>query len=72
MAAPEPAPPPPAAEGGNVYQQAEQVQQWKNQLKNGKIEYLIPSQMKLHDTAVVKVVVHGIADIGARVSRVLA
>ncbi|MBN9615825.1 MAG: hypothetical protein BGO25_12660 [Acidobacteriales bacterium 59-55] len=66
VAAPEPVPPPPAAEGGNVYQQAEQVQQWKNQLRNGKIDYLIPSQMKLHDTAVVKVVVHGIADTAAK------
>lgn len=65
-AAPVPVPPPPAPEGANVYQQAEQVQQWKNQLKNGKIEYLVPSQMKLHDTAVVKVVVHGIADTAAK------
>ncbi|HZY74626.1 MAG TPA: hypothetical protein VFE22_16065 [Edaphobacter sp.] len=53
----------PASVGdGDVYQQAEQVQQWKNQLKNGKIDYLIPSQMKLHETSVVKVVVHGFAD----------
>ena len=50
----------------DVYREAEKVQQWKNQLKNGKIDYLIPSQMKLHDTAVVKVVVHGIADTAAK------
>jgi hypothetical protein len=66
VATPEPAPPPSAAEGGNVYQQAEQVQQWKNQLKSGKIDYRIPSQMKLHETAVVKVIVHGFADTAAK------
>jgi hypothetical protein len=64
-AAPTPAPSA-AAGGGNAYQQAEQVQQWKNQLKNGKIDYLIPPQMKLHETAVVKVVVHGFADTAAK------
>ena len=61
-----PARAPASAEDGDVYREAEQVQQWKNQLKNGKIDYLIPPQMKLHDTAVVKVVVHGIADTAAK------
>ncbi len=63
-AAPAAAPPPPAAASRDAYQQAEQVMQWKNELKNGRIDYLIPLQMKLHDTAVVKVVVHGYADAG--------
>ncbi len=59
------APAPPPATGGNAYQQAEQVLQWKKELKNGKIDYLIPVQMKLHETTVVKVVVHGYADAAA-------
>lgn len=59
-----PAPPPSVATSGDAYQQAEQVLQWKNELKNGKIDRLIPPQMKLHETTVVQVVVHGYADTG--------
>jgi len=61
-ASPAPPPSPAAAGGGDAYQQAEQVLQWKNELKNGKIDYLIPPQMKLHETTVVQVVMHGYAD----------
>lgn len=61
---PAPPRPAPAAGSGDAYQQAEQVMQWKNELKNGKIDYLIPLQMKLHETTVVQVVVHGYADTG--------
>lgn len=51
-------------DSGDVYQQAEKVQQWKQKLKNGKIEYLLPAQMKLHETSSVRVVVHGFEDVG--------
>lgn len=57
-----PLPPPPAAGGGDPYQESEQLAQWVSELKNGKIDYLIPPQMKLHETIVVTVVVHGYAD----------
>lgn len=59
------APAPQVAKASDAYRQAEQVLQWKNELKNGKIDYLIPAQMKLHETTVVKVVVHGFADAAA-------
>ncbi|HEV2711190.1 MAG TPA: hypothetical protein VGU67_13330 [Edaphobacter sp.] len=55
------APPPPAG-GVDPYQGSEVRAQWVKALKNGKIEYLIPTQMKLHETSVVTVVVHGFAD----------
>jgi hypothetical protein len=58
------APPPPAAGGVDPYQASELQAQWVGLLKNGKIEYLIPTQMKLHETSVVTVVVHGFADTG--------
>lgn len=56
------APPHPAAGGIDPYQASEAHVQWVNALKNGKIEYLIPTQMKLHETSVVTVVIHGFAD----------
>jgi hypothetical protein len=51
-----------AAGGGDPYQQAEQVQGWVKQLKSGRVDRLIPPQMKLHEATLVKVVVHGFAD----------
>jgi hypothetical protein len=36
--------------------------QWVKALKNGRIEYAIPTSMKLHETSVVTVIVHGFAD----------
>lgn len=62
--APEPAaaPPPPAAGAVDPYQASEVHEQWVNALKNGKIEYLIPTQMELHETSVVTAVIHGFAD----------
>lgn len=46
----------------NPYQQAQQVQGWVKRLKNGRVDRLIPPQMKLHEATVVKVVVHGFGD----------
>jgi len=58
-----PAPPRPAAAGSvDPYRESELQAQWVNAVKNGKIDYLIPTTMKLHETAVVTVVLHGFAD----------
>lgn len=57
-----PAPPPPAAGSVDPYQESEVRAQWVKALKNGKIEYVIPKQMELHETSVVTVVIHGFAD----------
>jgi len=61
-AAAAPAPPPPTTGAIDPYQGSEVRAQWVKALKNGKIEYLIPEQMKLHETSVVTVIVHGFAD----------
>jgi len=52
----------PAAGGVDPYRESEVRAQWVKALKNGKIEYDVPVQMKLHETSVVTVVVHGFAD----------
>ncbi|HUZ96363.1 MAG TPA: hypothetical protein VMU57_15780 [Edaphobacter sp.] len=56
------APPPQAAGSADPYRESELQAQWVRAVKNGKIDYVIPTQMKLHDTAVVTVVLHGFAD----------
>ncbi|MDW5264834.1 MULTISPECIES: hypothetical protein [Acidobacteriaceae] len=59
--APPPAPPP-AAAGVDPYQESEVRAQWVKAVKDGRIDYAIPTPMKLHETAVVTVVLHGFAD----------
>jgi hypothetical protein len=57
-----PAPPPPTVGGVDPYAASEAHAQWMKALNNGKIEYNIPKLMKLHETSVVTVIVHGFAD----------
>jgi hypothetical protein len=46
------------------YAQAEAVAKWKQQLKVGKIEYQVPSQMLMQHAATATVVIHGFGDVG--------
>jgi hypothetical protein len=61
-AAPAHAPPRRAAGRVDPYRESELQAQWVDAVKNGKIDHLIPTPMKLHETAVVTVVLHGFAD----------
>jgi hypothetical protein len=63
----EPAPPPPAAGVLDPYVNSEAHVQWMKALKDGKIEYNIPTPMKLHVTSVVTVVIHGFEGTGQNI-----
>ncbi|HTD95541.1 MAG TPA: hypothetical protein VK627_01375 [Edaphobacter sp.] len=44
------------------YQQSKLVEEWKKNLKVGKIEYQVPSQMLMQHASTVTVVIHGFGD----------
>lgn len=41
------------------------MEQWVGKLRNGRIERVLPSPMKLYQATTVKVIVHGVADTAA-------
>jgi len=46
------------------YQQSESVEQWVSHLRQGKIEYQVPTSMTVQVASTVTVVIHGYQDVG--------
>ena len=70
QSAAQPSPPadqqsPTGAKPPDEYQQSESVQQWVDHLRQGKIEYQVPTRMTIQVPSTVTVVIHGYENVGA-------
>ncbi|HEX7159332.1 MAG TPA: hypothetical protein VF214_09975 [Edaphobacter sp.] len=61
----QPGPTATAATPPDEYQQSQSVEQWVDHLRQGKIEYKIPSRMTTQAASTVTVVIHGYQDVGS-------